>query len=106
MIRLVFNFQREVMRFKVEDRNIYYTDRKWSAWIRCIPKDEDFIKKILLSRNKIPKVLIQMFNLSKKDQEEYDNAKTDEELADIIIRDCKMKGVILTSRENTKDGVC
>lgn len=100
MIRLVFSYQREIMRFKVVERNIFYGDRKWGDnLIRCIPKDEDFVKKILMSRNRLPKQLIQMFTLSKAEQLEYDNAKTEKELADNIIRDCKKKGVILVSRE-------
>lgn len=100
MIALSFMIQREVMHFFVKDRQIFYTDRLYkNNLIRCIPKDENFMRAIINSRNKLPRQLIDMFNLSKKDKAEYDNAKTDEELADIIIRDCKNKGAILEERK-------
>jgi hypothetical protein len=88
------------MKFKVVNRDIFYTDRKWEGnMIRCIPKDENFIRKVIMSRNKLPKVLIDMFNLSKEEKAEYESAKTEKELADNIVRDCKRKGAILVSRE-------
>jgi hypothetical protein len=101
--KLTFSYQREILRFKVIDKSIWYSDRRWNAWIRCIPKDDDFIKKIIMSRNKIPKVLIEMFTLNKAEQAEYDTAclasEPEKALADNIIMDCKRKGVILVSRE-------
>lgn len=89
------------MNFRIEDRNIYYTDRVWKNEMRCIPKDEEFIKKIRESRNKLPSKLISMFNLSQKAQKEYDNAKNDKELALIIIKDCQNRGLKLLK----KDGI-
>jgi hypothetical protein len=38
-------------------------------------------------------------SLTKEEQEEYDNAKTDEELAELCIKDCKMRGAVLQKRE-------
>lgn len=104
MIKLSFLKGREVMNFRVEKRSIYYNDRIWINEIRCIPKDKDFIKKIRESRNRLPAKLINMFNLSEKAQKEYDSAKTDEELAKIIIKDCKEKGLLLVKKE-VKDDV-
>lgn len=92
MIRVSLLYNREVLNFAIQDRIIKYTDRKWNKWIQCIPKDKDFIKKVLFSRGKFPHFLKTMFDLSIKEQEEYAAAKTDEELAQIIIRDGKQKG--------------
>lgn len=101
MVKLVFSANREILQFYIRDKVIYYTDRKWKNWIQCIPKDKELVKKILLSRNKVPKVIARLFNLSKKEEEEYKKAKDDNELAEIITLDCKRQGVILQSR---KDG--
>jgi len=97
LVSLIYN--REILRFAIQDRIIKYTDRKWGKWIQCIPKDRDFIKQIILSRGKFPHSLIKMFNLSVKEQAEYDAAKTDEELALIIMRDAKLKGCKSATKE-------
>lgn len=103
MIKLVFLNNREVMNFEVVDRNIFYYDRYWIKKIRCIPKDEEFIKKIICSRNKFPTQLLSMFNITEKAQKEYDEAKDDEALADIIVFDCQKKGLTLLKREVVKN---
>ena len=100
-IKLVFSANREILQFYIKDKIIYYTDRKWKNWIQCIPKDKELVKKIIVSRNKVPKVIARLFNLSKAEEEQYKKAKDDKELADIIVLDCKRQGVILQSR---KDG--
>ncbi len=100
MIKLVFSINREVFRITINKKQIWYFDRKWKKQIRLVPKDEDFIRKIKMSRNSIPNSLISLFTLTKKEQEEYDNAKTDEELAKIVIKDCRMKGGRLLKEEN------
>tara|TARA_R100000656_G_C3944977_1_gene127384 strand:- start:969 stop:1274 length:306 start_codon:yes stop_codon:yes gene_type:complete len=100
MVKLVFSANREILQFYIRDKVIYYTDRKWKNWIQCIPKDKELVKKILLSRNKVPKVIARLFNLSKAEEEEYKKAKDDNELAEIITLDCKRQGVILQSRKD------
>ncbi len=102
LVSLIYN--REILNFAIEDRIIKYTDRKWGKWIQCIPKDKDFIKKVIMSRGKFPHFLIKMFNLTVKEQREYDEAETDEELSQIIIRDAKNKGCKLLHKkvEETK----
>ena len=98
-IRLVFTFNREVFRLEVVDRKIWYFDRKWNKQIKLIPKDEEFILKIIKSRNKIPAHFINLFNLTKEEKEEYDMALTDEALADVCITDVRKKGAVLQQRE-------
>ena len=53
-----------------------------------------------MSRNKIPNSLLNIFNISEKDMEEYNSCNTDEELAEIIIKDCKSKGLRLLENKN------
>lgn len=45
-----------------------------------------------MSRGRLPHFLLKMFKLTDKEQEEYDDAKCDEDLAQIIIKDAKKKG--------------
>lgn len=85
-------YNREILNFAIENRIIKYKDRKWGKWIQCIPEDKDFRMKIIMSRGKFPHFLIEMFTLTSKEKEEYDHAKTDEDLAQIIIKDAKGKG--------------
>jgi len=92
MILISFIYNREILNFAIKDKIIKYTDRKWRKWIQCVPKDKGFIKKIVFSRGKFPHFLIKMFKLSNKEQAEYDFAKTDEELSNIVIKDAKGKG--------------
>ena len=96
MIKLTFlTPQNQIMYFRVENREIFYCDKFFTKEIRLIPKDTDFIKKVIASRNKLPRQLITMFNLSDKDKSEYDGAATDEALKEIIVKDCKGKGLRL-----------
>lgn len=109
MIRLAFNYNREPMNFIIKDREIYYTDRKWGSWVRCIPPPVNFIKTVSLSRNRIPTYLINLFKITPEEMKEYEEAKTEQALADIIIKDAKSKGCIfvkqidgLLEEDNTK----
>ena len=95
MISLVFTINREVFRLQIENKHIWYSDRKWKRAIRLIPKDEEFMKKIIMSRNRIPAGLKELFTLTKTEQEEYDAAKTDEDLKDLCIRDARKKGATI-----------
>ena len=94
---------REILNFAIRDRIIKYTDRKWNKWIQCIPKDDIFIRKIIMSRGKFPHFLIKMFTLSEKEQAEYDGVKSDEDLAQIIIKDGKKKGCKLRYKKYEED---
>lgn len=98
-IRLTFSVSKEPFRITIYGREIYYSDRIWGTPIRLIPKDKNFIKKIIMSRNKLPNSLKEMFNLTDKEQEQYENAETEEELADICIHDTKSKGGIFINKE-------
>lgn len=100
MIKLIFTVQREVFRITIENKEIFYSDRRWKRAIRLVPKDNDFIRKVLLSRNAIPQQIINLFELTEEEQKEYDDANTDEELAEIIIKDSRKKGASLLKREN------
>ena len=98
-IKLVFSINKEMFRITIQDKNIWYNDRFWKRAIRLIPKDKDFILKIIKSRNRLPNQLSNLFELTEREKREYENAKNDEELARICIYDIKSKGAILIKEE-------
>lgn len=94
-----------MMRFIIVDKTILYSDRKWNTFIQCVPAPENFLNKIRMSRNKIPAALGLMFNMSESEMKEYKDAKGEEALAEIVIRDCRIKGatLILKAKVNNED---
>lgn len=101
---IVFAYNRELMHFIVkENKEVFYTDRKWGAFIRILPKPEDLISKIRDSRNRIPKEIGEVFNLTPAEQLEYEAAKTIEDLSNVIIRDAQQKGLKLIKNEEVKE---
>lgn len=103
-IRLVFTMQREAFYLEIIGKEIFYGDRIWKNKIRIIPKDKGFEMKIRMSRNRYPNLNIKTFNeffsLTEEEMKEYENAKDDEALADICIRDVRKKGGVLRQRKN------
>lgn len=102
MILLKFTFNRETLNFTIKNKDIYYCDRIFKQLIRCLPPPENLIKTVALSRNKIPKYIIDLFTFTEAEMKEYNDAKGETELADIIIKDCKSKGCIFQSKEEIK----
>ena len=88
------------MNFIIKNREIFYSDRRWGNWVRCMPPPENFMKVVSLSRNRIPMTLLNMFKFTDKEVEEWKEAKDEQTLADIIIRDAKSKGCIFVKQMN------
>jgi hypothetical protein len=108
VIHLSFRFDREPLNFVVKEREIYYSQRKFGGgiMIRCIPPPENFMKAVALSRNRINANLINMFKFTEEEIKEYNDAKDEQALADLIIKDAKGKGCIFVKQVNeTKEGV-
>jgi len=100
MIQLSFAFNREVLNFLVKGREIFYTDRKWKAWLRCLPPPKNLMNQVKLTRNRVPIAIANLFSFSEEEMEEYEKATTERQLADIIIKDAKLKGCkIITDKE-------
>lgn len=100
MIKLIFSFQREIFIIIIKNKEIFYSDRKLHKQVRIIPVDETIRKQIILSRNKLPSWIINFYDLTKEEKEQYENAKTEEEIAKICIKDCETKcGAKLMKRE-------
>ena len=107
MITLNFIMMGTVMTFVVNGVEIHYQfkDKAFKDKplnIRCIPKDENFMKLLINSRNKIKHehqmALIKMFKkLPEEEQKEYDETapKGEDALADFVIKDANKNGLIL-----------
>lgn len=102
MIKLTFMINREPMNFVIKGKEIHYAQRKFAAgtWVRCMPPPENFTRIVAMSRNKIPPMLVEMFKFTDEEIKEYEEAKTEEDLANIVIRDAKTKGCIFISKIN------
>lgn len=100
IIRLIFTYDREIILFEIKDKIIMYKDRKWPKGFQFMPEEPNIIKAIILSRNKIRYDMIKWIKDSNsgKNLEEYNNANTDDELAEIVIRDAKLKGCVLRKK--------
>jgi hypothetical protein len=105
---LNFSYDHESLNFIVKEKEIYYTQRKFAKgqWVRCIPPPENFQKIVAMSRNTIPPMLIKMFTFTEEEIKEYNEAKDEEALAQIIIRDAKGKGCIyIKPKEEQKEQI-
>lgn len=91
------------MNFIIKNREIFYSDRRWGNWIRCMPPPENFMKAVALSRNRVPAMLINMFKFTEEEVKEYNDAKDENALAEIITRDAKSKGCIFVKQINETD---
>jgi hypothetical protein len=96
MIRLVFTYDKEVLIFDIDNRTILYRDRKWPQGVKFIPRDEGFVKKIMMSRNRISNNMITWINDSNsgKSLEEFNACVDDAAIAEVVKKDARLKGCI------------
>jgi len=101
MIKLTFlTAQRKVIKFDIAERVVKYFDDMWKDGIQILPSQTPemklMLKKMILSRK--PAVQSQATFIidanSGKNKEEYDSCKTDEDIAEIIKREAKTKGLL------------
>jgi len=98
--KIVLSINREILTFLIIDRKVYYSDRKFLALIRVLPKPKNLIITIAKSRNRIPMFIANLFNFNKTEMEEYNTAQTADDLAQIIIRDGKKNGCVEVANAN------
>lgn len=100
MIRLVFFVNRETFSIDIENKIIVYKDRKLPVAVQFMPLDPDLDRKVLFSRNRIPKRVLDWVEdaNSGKNLEEYQAAKTDEDLVVIVKKDAGSRGCIFKKR--------
>lgn len=97
MIKLTFvGPQRRIISFDIDGKDIIYYDNIWKKGIKIMPKDENLIRKMLRSGEKSLKVMVALiFDANKGESlEEYNSCKTEEDLAEMIRKDCSIKGLL------------
>lgn len=103
-IKLIFSINRETFYLRIDkDKRVFYKDRKWKDEWQFIPKDAEMSRRVIMSRNKIPMFVLEWINEanSGKSLEEYNNAKTPEDLIPILKKDAVSKGCMFMKQEVT-----
>lgn len=106
-IRLIFTINRETFFLDIANMQVVYKDRKIAQSMNLIPKDPDCKKKVIMSRNRIPKYIIDLVEQANtgKNLEEYQAAQNDEDLVKIVKWDCKSRGAKFEKREDIEDEI-
>lgn len=96
MIKLAFiGPQREVLRFDIENRIVRYYDKIWIDGIQWIPLDLNMWKKLKRKGGDFAVLAALMMDANIGDnKKEYESCNTDEEIAEMIKRDCKIQGML------------
>lgn len=102
-IRLLFNMNRDSMHFIVRGREIYYSDKHFKEFIRCMPPPENFMKAVALSRNRISANFINMFRFTEEEIKQYNEAKDEEALAELVKIDAKSRGCIFIKQAKEEE---
>lgn len=95
-IKISFKAQNKIIRFEIEDKVVRYFDDIWQKGIQLYPMQPEVVKKMINSR--FPKIsaaglLIADANLE-KNLEEYKSCNSEEDLAEMIRKDCLSKGLL------------
>lgn len=87
--------QRKIIRFEIEGNIVRYFDDMWKYGIQLYPMQKENVKALLNSRSERMKavgLLIADANHG-KNLEEYESCKNEEDLANMIRKDCRSKGL-------------
>ena len=90
----------------IRNKKILYWDKYqgdlWGGPLQYLPPDPSVIRKIDSSRNKIPKQVKDMLLITKEEMAEFENAKDDNELKEIVLKDTKKHGCKVVKIEEIK----
>lgn len=98
MKNLIYKRDAKFFSIIVDGKEAYYTDEKvlndknFNGKIRWIPAEPGIRKKIMLSRNKYPIWIAELFELTNYEKEQYEKAKSEKEVISIVMDDCKRMG--------------
>jgi len=80
----------------IDNKKIWYWDKLqkslWGGPLQYLPQDPNAVKQIEMSRNRIPAYFKELLTIPKDELEEFENAKDDKELMELVLRDCKKNG--------------
>ena len=99
MIKMMFERNKQYFIITIDNKRVLYWDKLqgavWGTSLQYLPPDPSMSKKIIMSRNKIPANFIELLKVTPEELAEFNNAKDDEELKVIVLRDCKKHGINL-----------
>jgi hypothetical protein len=96
MTTLSFIVKNKIVTFVIEESVVTYFDDIWKHGIKIYPMNESLIKTLESSRSPAMKqtaALIKDANTG-KNLEEYNDCKSENDIAKIIRRDCGMQGMV------------
>jgi len=77
----------------INDKKIWYSDKAqsaaWGGPLQYLPPDPSASKRIDMSRNRIPQVVKELLVIPKDELKQFENAKDDNELKELVIKDLK-----------------
>lgn len=88
MLKLIFFINREVFEILIDGKEVFYKDRKWGLkkLLPLNPEQEKDLKKLGLGTEGL---------FDEGGKEMYEKANSEEELAQMIIKDCQKRGARL-----------
>ena len=86
---------RELLRFEVEEKKVIYYDKIWKWGIQIYPLDRKTIDRLKSGSKNMQMMAALILDSNKgKDLEDYESCKNEDDLAKLIRKDCKSKGLI------------
>jgi formylglycine-generating enzyme required for sulfatase activity len=99
IMELVFKNGKEYFLIGINNKVVTYSDKNiikvLKEPIQFLPKDERLQHKIKMSRNRIPEFWLDILDVTDEEYAEFQNAKDDNELKALCIRDAISKGCVL-----------
>jgi hypothetical protein len=93
MIKIMVEKNKEYFLITISNKQIYYWDKLqgklWGSALRYLPPDSTNTLAIINSRNKIPNYFIKLLEIPADELKEFQEAKNDKELMELVIRDAK-----------------
>ena len=93
MIKLMFEKQGQFFLIVIENKIIKYhdkfQDKLWGKSLQYLPPDPKAIKQIEMSRNRIPAMYKELLKITPEELKEFNEAKDDNELKDLVMKDCR-----------------
>jgi ABC-type lipopolysaccharide export system ATPase subunit len=99
----MFSLHGQFFIITIENKKILYWDRLqgelWGGSLQYLPQDASVRRKIDMSRNRIPANFKDLLEIKKEELDEFNNAKDDDELKELVLRDAKNNGCKLISEK-------
>ena len=87
--------QRKIIRFKIDKKRVIYFDDIWKEGVQIMPKDQNFTERLTRSGKTNLKLMAALIIDANKGKnfKEYLKCRNDEEIARVIRKDCRSKGL-------------